>query len=313
MSTGGPFCIHQENKFDNFIRALQKHGLVNLRSHSDLGHSLDILDPATLLELFKYVFLTYATPNELNLIDICQETGMFKVAGKYLNICITPQISDKAKSLYNDLITSEGDKVSDYAFNALVAIYLGSINPLRAIYPNTYIVDLGKKTHEIDILALSSTESGAKCIMIETTRGFDIERDGSNESYSWHFKKALFKKWMIEKIYNIPCSLGYITLKKIIDNHIVQSDLPIELAEEVRANNQTPLWEKLRQTESDNVIIIDLSNYLCNPLNIDQIGEVLNRELIANLPMLFTHHQKAPSAQVQSEKPLQSCVENLSN
>lgn len=61
------------------------------------------------------------------------------------------------------LLTQEDDFIYENAFNTILSIYLGKIEYLHLIYPNTYIVGLGRKSHDFDILLVNH---GKKCVIV---------------------------------------------------------------------------------------------------------------------------------------------------
>ena len=113
-----------------------------------------------------------------------------------------------------------------------------------------------------------------KYIIVESTRGFDKKVDNIDESYTWHFKKAVFRKWMVEKIYSIECRLVYISLKELASGSSSKPSLPKELDEEATIldeSRENELISKLLQVEGDNISIIDFNKNILMSLNKEKI------------------------------------------
>ena len=208
---------------------------------------------------------------------------MVAKTGRNLNLALTDEVSEKASGILDILITDEADVVYEYSLNALIAVYIGSIKPLDFIYPNTYITELGRDTHEFDII-LGTPDK--KCAIVETTRGFDKKIDEIDETYTWHFKKALFRKWMLEKLYGIECKLCYITLKNLVR---LEADITIQTDETLSSEIQNIdesgnlLIATVLEYEQDSVKILELEEYFKNALTMQEIDKVLQEQLIEKL------------------------------
>jgi len=199
-----PFGVHQNDRFLKLVQKLAELKIVELEESGN-SKRLKLLEPNTLLEVFRTVFFLYASPARKTYgIGFCKTTNRLIIKGDCIDFAFINPGTDKAKQILSILITKEDDFIYESAFNALISVYPGTLEYLDMIFPNTYITELGKKTHEFDILLGTHDK---KCIVVETTRGFDKETDKIDETYTWHFKKALFRKWMIEKIYNVECRL----------------------------------------------------------------------------------------------------------
>ena len=282
MSLRWPFTVHRDSKFDNLIGQLNQLKIVSL--HREEGAMrLTIEEPTIFLEILRTIFILYATPNENSILFSKNQKKLITKTGRYLNLALTDEVSEKARTILNLLITSEADVVYEYSFNALIAVYLGSIKPLDFIYPNTYITELGRDTHEFDVI-LGSPDK--KCAIVETTRGFDKKVDEIDETYTWHFKKALFRKWMLEKLYGVECKLCYITLKNLVR---LEADITIQTDETLSSEIQiidescNPLIAKILEHERDRVQILELEDSLKNALTIQEIDNVLQEKLIEKL------------------------------
>jgi len=282
MNNEWTFTIHKNTRFIKLIKKLEGLGILSLENSKK---KLVLKESDIFFNLFNIVFYLYANPSQQKNIGFCKTTNRLIIKGECIDFAFLNNKSEKAKELFNILITNEDDQNYENAFNALIAIYLGTLAQLMFIYPNTYIIELGRKTHEIDIIL--GTED-KKCIIVETTRGFDKESDKIEETYMWHFKKALFRKWMIEKIYNIECRLCYITLKGLTD--FVQAEpLPEELSAEIQDNlyEKNPLLDKLREYEKDKLLILNLGTSLKKSFNEQELSNLLKTELIDKLSDLF--------------------------
>ena len=285
MSAQWRFSVHRSSNFQKLIDKLQDLGIVTVEPDGSNANQIRILQPSVLGEAFRTIFILYATPNESH-ICFSKNDRRLVTSGKYINLSLTESVSENSNELLDVLITGEGDKVIEAGFNALLAVYLGSICPLDFIYPNTYIADLGRHTHEFDIFLGTQDKS---CMIVETTRGFDKEIDAIEETYLWHFKKALFRKWTIEKLYGIDCRLCYITLKNLLKEPIVVDELPTELSNEARliTNTSNPLIEEIRQQEGDQLHILEVEDLFTGALIIREIDIRLEDEFVKRLTNVF--------------------------
>ena len=145
-------------------------------------------------------------------VERVKDGGLLVSDERNIGICIRPMLSG---NILNNLIDSGEEIVaSDGLFNSLIAVYIATRLCFKFLYPNTYIVELGKDTHEIDIFGGALDNNKTKYLMIESTLGFlrkKIEGE-SRDTHMEHFKKAVFKKWAIEKIFNVDVSLIYISV-----------------------------------------------------------------------------------------------------
>lgn len=284
MNSDWPFDVHRDDRFEKLIRKLEELNIVAF-DYSGNGKKLTLLESKTLLEIFRSVFFLYAFPDQKTCdIGFCKTTSRLMIKGDCFNFAFIDPKSDKAKIILNMLITKEDDRIYENAFNALIAVYLGTIENLLLIYPNTYIVELGRKTHEFDILLVTHDR---KCIIFETTRGFDKDLDKVNETYTWHFKKALFRKWMIEKLYNIDCRICYLTLKELT-RFIPKEAVPEELSDDdIGVSDTNPLISRILEKEKNKIQIIDLGLTLKNSFNEKELDAVLMNEIVARLKQLF--------------------------
>jgi len=203
--------------------------------------------------------------------------------GRYSGYTIE-RISDEALDILKILITKEDDADYEHAFNALICVCMGSIKPCKCIFPNTYIVQLGRETHEFDVIAYTNEK---KCIIIESTRGFDKKVDKIDETYTWHFKKAVFRKWMVEKIYKLECKLIYISLKSFLCQSEGSSkpSLPKELEEEANkldnSDNNGLISNLLR--EDDSIHILEFPEHILQSLSKENIINSVYREITNKL------------------------------
>jgi hypothetical protein len=277
MSDSWPFTVHKNDRFPKLIDQLCKVGIAEVMKPSDKTTQLKLKDIESFLEIFKIVFLLYATPNDKH---IKFKNGTLVIKGQFIELALMNCISSTSQEILDVLITEDDDPVYEEAFNALIAVYIGSLKPLEFIFPNTYIIQLGKHTHEFDIFCGFQYPN---CIAIETTRGFSKKDDNTEESYAWHFKKAVFRKWMIEKLYSVKCQLWYITLQGQSQKDALQDTLPDELEEEKKTlQSKNELLKTVLKYEKDNIQIIDLGKFR-NTLSIQKIGNLLNTNLFDKL------------------------------
>ncbi len=263
-----PFTIHENQLFKKLILKLKDSGVIYLKKNNS-AQQVEISKIDVFHEIFSVVFLQYSTPDITNIL-LCKETNQILLRGKYSGYTIE-RISDEALEVLKILITKEDDADYENAFNALLCVCLASIRPCEFIFPNTYVVDLGRDTHEFDVIAGTNEK---KCIIIESTRGFDKKVDKIDESYTWHFKKALFRKWMLEKIYNIECKLIYISLKKFLYEASSKLSLPKEPEEEANSLDESDnngLISKLLKVEDQSISIIEFSEEILQSLNKENI------------------------------------------
>ena len=282
MSDAWPFTIHKNERFDKLIPQLCRMEIAEIAKSSNKTQQLILKEPATFLEILKIVFLLYITPNDTH-IRFHHDKLITK--GQFINLSFVPGVSSKAQEILNALITQEDDMIYEAAFNALIAVYIGSLKPLECIFTNTYIVELGRHTHEFDIFC---GVQFPKCIIVETTRGFTKEYDRIEESYSWHFKKAIFRKWMIERLYNVQCQLWYITLQGKFREEAFTDVLLDELEEELEVIEPTnKLLESILTSERDGIQVIDLGIFR-NTLSMQDVEKFLNTHLLQKIQTLLT-------------------------
>ena len=275
------YTIHQNNRFGKLIKKLTTLQICELEKCDNNTHKLICKDENILSQIFQIVFLLYATPNEPWItIDADKSTVILK--GKFMNISVIDRVSNSAKEILDILLSKEDDAAYEEAFNSLLCIYIGMITPLKIIYPNTYVVDLGDKSHEIDIY-FETTDNN--CFMIETTRGFTKDIDKIEDTYSWHFKKAVFRKWLIEKFYpQMNCKLCYLTLRtaEILTEQTIEAVIPSVLQEEISETQSINLTQKIIQQEQGNILFLSLDK-LTQPLAVSELRSLLEQELIQKL------------------------------
>jgi len=297
-----PFTAHKSTQFDKLIEILKKTNVISL-TKIDSAHKIKFEKIDVFHEVFSIIFLKYSTPY-LNNILLCKANKQIILKGEnieytpertsndvleFLKILMTKvgyafeEISNDALEVLKILITKEDAANYENAFNSLICVLLGSIKPCKFIYPNTYIIELGKDTHEFDVLACTNEN---KYIVIESTRGFDKKLDNIDETYTWHFKKALFRKWMVEKIYNIDCKLIYLSLKDNLSVSSSKLPIPEGLNQEANSLNESQdnsLISKLLQLENPNISIIDFSEDLLMSLNKEKIITSVYNKIYQNL------------------------------
>jgi len=275
-----PFTVHENTQFVRLIEVLNKISVVSL---SKIGSALKIefrkID--VFYDVFSIIFLKYATPDIDNIL-LCKESQQIVLKGKNIGY-VLEEISNDTLEVLKILITKEDDADYENAFNSLICVLLGSIKPCKFIFPNTYIIELGRDTHEFDIFACTNED---KYIIVESTRGFDKKLDNIDETYAWHFKKALFRKWMIEKIYNIDCKLIYLSLKANLFRSSSNLSLSEEFNQEANSLNESQdnaLISKLLQVEDKNISIIDFPEDILMSLNKEKIIASVYNKIYQNL------------------------------
>ena len=161
--------------------------------------------------------------------DFDEKNIAFKFKGK-TGLGININAGGVSKDLIQSMVKGEKERLrkkGEEFFNSLVALYLSSFHYFDFIFPNTYITEF-KNTHEIDIFGSVLSEDGKswKYLMVETTTGafnelntLQNDFEYSNMSHNWHFKKSIFRKWAIEKLYDIEVGLVYVTLKDLDLTH----------------------------------------------------------------------------------------------
>ena len=274
------FTVHRNTEFDRLIDNLINTGVIDL-GKIDSAYKVEIQKVDVFYEIFSIIFLQYSTPDISNIV-LSKETQQIILKGDNIGY-ILEDISSEALEILTILITKEDDADYENAFNALICVCLGSIKPCKFIFPNTYITELGRDTHEFDVFACTNED---KYIIVESTRGFDKKVDNIDESYTWHFKKAVFRKWMVEKIYSIECKLVYISLKEVLSGSSSKPSLPEELNEEAAILDESrdnELISKLLQVEGNNISIIDFNENTLMSLNKEKIINSVYNEIYKKL------------------------------
>jgi|GEM_PF-4535494 len=275
-----PFTAHKNTRFVRLIKILNDRGVISL-TEIDSACKIEFRKIDVFYEIFSIIFLKYSTPDISNIL-LCRKTQQIVLKGKNIGYAFE-DISNDTSEILKILITKEDDANYENAFNSLICVLLGSIKPCKFIFPNTYITELGRDTHEFDVLACTNEN---KYIIVESTRGFDKKQDNIEETYTWHFKKAIFRKWMIEKIYNIECKLFYLSLKEVLSGNSSKISLPEELNQEANSLNESQdnaLISKLLQLENSNISIIDFSENLLMSLNKEKIINSVYKKIYQNL------------------------------
>jgi hypothetical protein len=167
------YTIHQNDRFHKLVKKLKNLGICEFQSGENNTRKIICKDPDTLSQIFQIIFLLYATPNE-HWIAMDADKSSVTLKGQFMNLSLFERVSVPAKQVLEILLSREEDAAYEEAFNSLLCIYIGMITPLKVIYPNTYVIELGEKSHEIDIYFETSDNH---CFMIETTRGFTKDKD----------------------------------------------------------------------------------------------------------------------------------------
>jgi len=282
MNSGqrSPFTVHENTQFVRLIEVLNEIGVVSLKK-IDSARKIEFRNIDVLHEVFSIIFLKYATPDISNIL-LYKESQQIVVKGKNIGY-VLEEISNDTLEVLKILTTKEDDADYENAFNSLICVLLGSIKPCKFIFPNTYITELGRDTHEFDVFACTNED---KYIIVESTRGFDKKLDNIDETYTWHFKKALFRKWMIEKIYNIDCKLIYLSLKENLFRSSSNLSLSEDFTQEANSLNESQdnaLISKLLQVEDKSISIIDFPEDLLMSLNKEKIITSVYNKIYQNL------------------------------
>lgn len=304
MSKAKPFIVHKNQRFKNLLKKLISLRVVHLLDvEGGDVKQIEILKPHVLIDVFRFVFFLYANPtHKQHRIDFCRKTVRLIVRGDFCDYAFIEPETDDAKQIIEALVTKESDEIYEECFNALIAIHLASFKYTSLVFPNTYITDLGNDTHEIDVIM--KTQNGLY-IIVETTRGFNKDVDGVDESYSWHFKKAVFRKWLIEKFFDVECKLFYLTLKSFgrsSEKSEVATELANELSQLDSDNNPEHLDGSDRSLtgnklidvllEKDpNIRLLDLGRSLGQSLDADQLANLLQNQLIDKLQSLLNDNE----------------------
>jgi len=198
---------------------LEKEKIIKLiNCNENKGRKTEIKNYEAISEFIYFSLLAHSG------FDFDNPQKSIVIQGSGIDIRIN---SNKSKSAMEKLIS--GDKEifishSEEFLNSLIAIYMASYFCFEFLYPNTYIVNLSKKkkTHELDIIGcVINNENKKRYIMVETTLGYFKKRnkDGNfaydEDSHNMHFKKAIFKKWAIEKIFGIEVGLLYLSIREL--------------------------------------------------------------------------------------------------
>lgn len=291
MTSKLPFEAQRNDEFHRLLDKLENQNIIQLRSVGSKKIA-DITDKDTLLEILAGVFISYAMPSNDNPVGFCQVSNRLVANGKFLNLALSNTISKKASGIITYLIESANDTECEAGFNALISIYLGSMAEMIFIYPNTSIKELGgSDTHELDIfLCLNST----KCVLIETTRGFDKEIDKIEVNYAQHLKKAIFHKWAIEHVFKMEVCLCYITLADHTVYHPEISPSPMlpelqkEIVEAKQKQTGDGLFNRIVDCEKGGVEIISLASSFKNAVSLNEIKGILENDLLRRLKTIIT-------------------------
>ena len=284
MTKFAPFTLHRNTRFERLIRDLEQAQVISLQAHGD-ARQVVISDFEAFQEILRYVFILYATPSKERQITVwgnCQPRRL-AMRGLRLNLALTECVSDKTDRILGSFAVGEDEKAYEESFNALIAVYLGSLKPLKCIYPNSCIVELGRGSHEMDVVLLDEEQ---KCVVVETTLGFDKELDGVDESYSWHFKKAMFRKWLVERVFGVDCKLCYLTLQNLAVQRTVPQDPPKELSKEFQGagDGAALLIDRIRESEGeDRLKIIEFGIDSAAALTLAEIDIMLQSSLLNQL------------------------------
>jgi hypothetical protein len=275
------FSIYQNDRFHKLISKLMELDICTFEQHHNGAQKIICKDETALSQIFQIVFLLYATPNE-PLIAIDSDKSAVMLKGQFINFSIIDKVSYQAKAVLEILLSKEDDATYEEAFNSLLCIYIGTMTPLKVIYPNTYVRDLGDKSHEIDIYFETINN---ECFMIETTRGFAKDKEKIDDTYSWHFKKAVFRKWMLEKFYpEINCKLCYLTLHTTenLGDQPAQNAPSSFLQEEINDAKNVSLTQKIIEQERGNILFLSLGR-LTQSLALSELESLLHEELLEKL------------------------------
>jgi len=228
-----PFSVHQNDRFIKLCEYFGSKGLISFVDGNQKGRKMRFEKEGedVVLELMYFSLLAHG-----GFTFDSQKLGI-KLPGRGIHICINP---DKSKPYIEDLLSNDREMFANHAeelFNSSIALYLGSLFLFEFLFPNTYIVALGRKTHELDLFGCINHEGERKYLLIETTIGYfkKFTDEGKEvydrDSHNWHFKKAIFKKWTLEKIFSVDINLIYVTVRELNslrDDNLIQTLLSKE-------------------------------------------------------------------------------------
>ncbi len=207
--------MHENRRFKKLIELLQRENIVECKD-CKFGKRLHLKGIHVVFELLKTSLLLHT--GIYNLSENEDFLGLI-IRGKVVNLNL-PTDEKVLKIVYNLVgnLDIPLETRSEELFNSFLGVLLASYMCLDLIYPNTYIRELGRNTHELDLFgAVITSNEKVKYMLLETTIG-SIKRTVEGElfydrdSHNWHFKKAIMKKWAIEKIFNVKIKLFYLTV-----------------------------------------------------------------------------------------------------
>lgn len=260
--------VASNNTFKKVIKTLESDKIIDVKSNGNCKQFV-ITNVIVLDELFLFITILYLTPKEQNILPSHNFSLILKGTFASFEIFqpspLTSTILDRILGTPDKALLME--KIEEL-FNTFLCVYIASYVSLEFLWPNTYIEDLGQNTHELDIIG---KKDNGTIIIVETTRGFDKDIEQMTESYSWHFKKAIMKKWAIEKIFQVDCKLIYLSMAerpKVKTQGVWKSDL---------------FSEKLELLEPKRLKVIEMGSHLKNILKINNISKTLNQYLISEI------------------------------
>ncbi len=267
-----PFTVRDiGNRFERLRELLKKERIISINKCENSGIVLSLNKEKSLIELIFFSILLHSG------FSLNKENKNLEIKGRGIDIHIK---SAETNSILQSLLHHNEEILLSRAeelFNSLIAIYISShLNGkgfcFKFLYPNAYIKEIksnSNDTHEIDILGCITKNNENIYIMIETTSGyFKKESDRcecEKETHNWHFKKAIFKKWAIEKIFKIKINLIYITIRKLnsIEDENTEKDIFIEKILQEDPSIQIVSW--LPHPEANiKLLLFSESNYMDN-------------------------------------------------
>lgn len=271
-----PFQLHRNKNFEKLVDTLISHGIIKLNGEECDGNSKKSIpkEEDVIKDLLLISYLLHSN-------FLIRDTGLI-IDGENIQFNLT--FKSKALDVINKLVPPDNARteIKDELINSFLAIIVSSIMCFKAIYPNTYIVELGRNTHEFDIFGIGLFDNKKIYMIMETTTGwFSIDREYKQlshrgDTHTWHFKKAVMKKWAIEKIFSIDTFLFYLSLIPIYEDEFIEKIL--ENDKRIKILNFPVI-----STKEGNKPLIDLNT------NFSQITDRIAKPIISLIEELSAH------------------------
>lgn len=205
-----PFSVKKRRQFESLWRRLSKQKILSVED-CERGRKVKIVDRNKFLDLTSAsVFLLSSISSLKNDMSNLEKFVFLTWNGNVKNDIefVLKMIPSEEEALY---------KRVEELFNSLLALSLAEDFCFHFLYPNAYIEELGGNSHELDIVGGYFKGKIPYCLLVEITSGKYLKRFSRDveffpESALLHFKKTVFKKWIIERKFEIQTKLAYITL-----------------------------------------------------------------------------------------------------